>query len=114
MRSAVEEVEGVLVNLDAARIRNEQARIATTGFKAFFTAAEQNWRAGGISLLTLEEARRSASGAERNEIALLRDRVLHWIALYKALGGGWQAAAAPALDMPETNVAALNSAGEQP
>lgn len=114
VRSAVEEVEGVLVNLDAARIRNEQARIATTGFKAFFTAAEQNWRAGGISLLALEEARRSASAAERNEIALLRDRVLHWIALYKALGGGWQAAAAPAHDMPKTNVAALNSAGEQP
>ena len=49
-----------------------------------------NWRAGGASLLTLEEARRSALSAQIDQITLQRSRVQYWIALYKALGGGWQ------------------------
>ncbi len=91
VRGAVEEVETALVNLDSAQRRVENAHTASQGFTAYFLAAEKNWHAGGISLLALEEARRSASAAERNEIALQRDRVLYWIALYKALGGGWEA-----------------------
>jgi multidrug efflux system outer membrane protein len=89
VRAAVEEVETALVNLDSATRRVGDARIATTGYAAYFNAAEKNWRAGGLSLLMLEDARRSAAAAERNEIALQRERVLNWIALYKALGGGW-------------------------
>lgn len=107
VRGAIEEVESALVNLDAARSRNEQAHLASAGFRAYFQAAEQHWRAGGISLLALEDARRQASAAERNEIALQRDRVLYWIALYKALGGGWQAA-----PNPQLAASATNSAGE--
>ena len=44
------------------------------------------------SLLTLEQARRSAIAAELTDIQLQRDRVRAWIALYKSLGGGWTAA----------------------
>lgn len=94
VRSAVEEVETALTRLDAARRRTENARIAATGYRAYFQAAEQNWRAGGISLLTLEEARRSMLAAEESEIALQRDHVLAWIHLYKAMGGGWRSSAA--------------------
>jgi NodT family efflux transporter outer membrane factor (OMF) lipoprotein len=89
VRAAVEEVETALVNLDSANRRADSAHAATTGYAAYFAAAEKNWRAGGLSLLALEEARRMASMAERNEIALQRDRVQSWIALYKAIGGGW-------------------------
>ena len=115
VRGAVEEVETVLVNLEAARSRAEHARIATAGFDAYFKAAEQNWRAGGISLLALEDARRLASPAQRNEISLQRDRVLYWIALYKALGGGWQATVAQEIN-PSNGAAPavnLNGAGDQ-
>ena len=91
---AVEEVETALVQLDAARRRTDHAQTATLGYRAYFQAAEQHWRAGGLSLLALEEARRHMNAARRNEIALQRDQVLHWIALYKALGGNWQATAA--------------------
>ena len=117
LRSAVEEAETALVNLDSATRRAEHASTASQGFKAYFQAADQHWRAGGISLLALEEARRSASMAERNEIALQRDRVLHWIALYKALGGGWNAGQ-PRTGNTETNHAkdstrtALMTAGD--
>lgn len=89
VRSAVEEVEAALTQLDAARRRTENARIAATGYRSYFQSAEKNWRAGGLSLLGLEEARRSMLAAEATEITLQRDHVLAWIHLYKALGGGW-------------------------
>lgn len=91
-RAAVEEVETALVNLDSATQRAAYAHTASESFSAYFKAAETNWHSGGLSLLLLEEARRSATAAERNEIMLQRDQVLHWIALYKALGGGWNTA----------------------
>ncbi len=89
VRSAVEEVEAALTLLDAARRRTEDAHIAATAYRTYFQAAEQNWRAGGLSLLALEDARRSMLAAEAAEITLQRDHVLAWIHLYKALGGGW-------------------------
>lgn len=91
VRGAVEEVESVLVNLDSATQRAGQVHDAAAGFAAYAHAAEENWHAGGLSQLALEEARRFALAAERNEITVQRERVLNWIALYKALGGGWDA-----------------------
>lgn len=90
VRSAVKEVEQALVNLDSTAHRTEEAERAADDYRRFFRATEANWRAGGESLLTLEEARRSALSAEISLITLQRDRVKYWIALYKAFGGGWQ------------------------
>jgi NodT family efflux transporter outer membrane factor (OMF) lipoprotein len=87
--NAVEEVETALVRLDATQRQADNAHTARLGYQAYFQAAEKNWRVGGLSLLALEDARRALNAAERNEIALQRDRVLHWVALYKALGGAW-------------------------
>jgi NodT family efflux transporter outer membrane factor (OMF) lipoprotein len=90
VRNVVKEVEQALVNLDSTARRAEDAERAATEYRSYFQAMEINWRAGGASLLTLEEARRSALSAEIQQITLQRDRVEYWIALYKALGGGWQ------------------------
>lgn len=90
VRTAVKEVEQALVNLDSTARRAEEAERADDDYRRFFRATEVNWRAGGESLLTLEEARRSALSAEISLITLQRDRVEYWIALYKAFGGGWQ------------------------
>ncbi|HEY9067405.1 MAG TPA: efflux transporter outer membrane subunit [Burkholderiaceae bacterium] len=90
VRSAVKEVEQALVNLDSTARRSEEAERAASDYRAYFRATEANWRAGGESLLNLEEARRSALSAEITLITLQRDRVEYWIALYKALGGGWE------------------------
>ena len=98
VRTAVKEVEQALVNLDSTARRAAEAERAADDYRRYFRATEANWRAGGESLLTLEEARRSALSAQINLITLQRDRVEYWIALYKALGGGWQpgtAAASP-------------------
>jgi len=90
VRTAVKEVERALVNLDSTARRADEAQRAAEDYRRYFRATDRNWRAGGDSLLTLEEARRSALSAEVNLITLQRDRVEYWIALYKALGGGWQ------------------------
>ena len=89
-RNVVKEVEQALVNLDSAGRRSEDADIAAEEYRRYFQATEANWRAGRENLLTLEEARRRALSAEIQKITLQRDRIAYWVALYKALGGGWQ------------------------
>ena len=92
VRNAVKEVEQALVNLDSAARRETDARTAAESSQRYYRAVEANWRSGGASLITLEDARRTAISAElvKSLIGLQRDRVLDWINLYKALGGDWQ------------------------
>lgn len=91
VRTVVRDVEEALLNLDGARRRAEQAEKAAREYRSYFLSSENNWRAGRTSLLALEEARRSALSSEITEITLQQNRVQYWIALYKAVGGGWQA-----------------------
>lgn len=86
---AVSEVETALVRIDATRKRIGDASIAAKNYRTYFAAIDENWRAGGASLLDREEARRSAQTAEISLIEVRRDAARYWIALYKALGGGW-------------------------
>ncbi|EUB99959.1 RND efflux system, outer membrane lipoprotein, NodT family [Rhizobium sp. CF080] len=91
---AVSEVETALIRIDATRRRIGDTSVAAKNYRAYFAAIDENWRAGGASLLDREEARRSAQSAEISLIEVRRDAVRYWIALYKALGGGWGNAAA--------------------
>lgn len=91
VRTAIREVEQALVRLDAATRRTGDARTAAEGYRSYFEAIDRNWRAGGASLLDREEALRNALNAEVSLITVQRDQIEYWIALYKALGGGWQA-----------------------
>jgi len=89
VRHAVREVEEALVNLDSARRRVDDARIAMEGYRTSFTATEARYRSGLASLVELEDARRTALAAETAWVALQRERIAAWIALYRATGGGW-------------------------
>ena len=91
VRSAVLEVEQALVQLYGASRRSDAAATAAERYRRYFVATEINWRAGGTSLLTLEETRRTSLAAETALLALKRDQLRQYIALYKALGGGWEA-----------------------
>jgi outer membrane protein, multidrug efflux system len=91
VRNAVKEVEQALVRLDSMARREEEARKSAEGYLAYLTATEQNWHVGSTSLLNLETARRSAISAEVILLELQQNRVSCWIALYKAMGGGWDA-----------------------
>ena len=89
VRQAVREVEEALVTLESARLRTEDARTATEDYRVSFNATEARYRSGLASLVELEDARRTALAAETAWVALQRERVAAWIALYRALGGGW-------------------------
>lgn len=91
VRQAVREVEQALVTLESARARSEDARIAVEGYRASFVATESRYRSGLGSLIELEDQRRVLLAAETTLVALQRERIAAWIALYRALGGGWEA-----------------------
>ncbi|MBC5782817.1 efflux transporter outer membrane subunit [Ramlibacter sp. USB13] len=90
VRLAVREVEEALVNLDSAISRSEDVRTAYEGYRASFLAAEARYRSGLGSLIEMEDQRRLALGAELALANVQRDRLAAWIALYRALGGGWE------------------------
>jgi outer membrane protein TolC len=89
VRQAVREVEQALVNLDSARRRSVDARVAAEGYHASFVATAARYRSGLGSLIEVEDQRRAALAAETTLVTLQRDRIAAWIALYRALGGGW-------------------------
>jgi NodT family efflux transporter outer membrane factor (OMF) lipoprotein len=90
-RQAIREVEEAMVNLESTALRNEDAKIATEGYRASFNATQSRYQNGLASLVELEDARRTALAAEMALVALQRERQTAWIALYRAAGGGWSA-----------------------
>ncbi|MCQ8120007.1 TolC family protein, partial [Methylomonas rosea] len=91
IRAAIKEVEQALVNLSGAEQRESVEGRSAEQYRRYFRAAELNWRAGGLSLLSLEDARGQMIAQEISHITQQQNRVQYWIALYKALGGGWRA-----------------------
>lgn len=111
VRDAVREIEEALVRLDAAARREGDADIAALQYERYFQAGDEKFRAGASGLLDLEEARRNSLSARLTRVGVQLDRVQAWIALYKALGGGWQAVPPAAPDaMPPVAI----KPGEQP
>lgn len=103
---AVREVEQALVRLDAAGRRLADARAAEEGYRQFLEAATTQWENGAISLLDLEQARRNAQNASAALVQTQRERIGAWLALYKAVGGGWQ----PAAPAPSASLRAIEDA----
>lgn len=93
VRQAVAEVEQALVNLESARARGEDVRTAAAGYRASLAATEALYRSGLGNLIDVEDQRRVALAAETALVSLQRERIAAWIALYRALGGGWEAPA---------------------
>jgi len=104
LRGAVREVEEALVQLQSTDARSADARVAAEGFEQSLQANEALYKNGAASLFQLEDARRSAVQARSALIDLQRERVTAWISLYRALGGGWDASAAPTGGEPATRL----------
>jgi outer membrane protein, multidrug efflux system len=90
VRGAVREVEESLVNLDSTSERASNTGIAAEGYQRSFEGVEARYKAGLASLFELEESRRTLLAAQGALIALQLERRNAWVALYRALGGGWQ------------------------
>jgi NodT family efflux transporter outer membrane factor (OMF) lipoprotein len=87
---AVREFEESLVRIVAAGNRAADAKAALRGYEAFLTAADARVRAGGGSMIELEEARRAVVAANFAVVTIERDRLNGWITLYRAVGGAWR------------------------
>lgn len=92
LRLAIRDVENALVSLQGTADRSADAQIAADNFEVSFRATEARYKSGFGTLFELEDARRSALAAQTTLIDLRRERVAAWIALYRALGGGWSQA----------------------
>ena len=86
----IKEVEQAMVRLDSYAQRETVQQKSVEGYRAYLDATEKNLRAGNVSQLDYETARRSSLSAEIALIELKQSRLSSWIALYKAVGGGWQ------------------------
>lgn len=98
LRQAVAEVEQALVSLDGLGQREVNTATALAGYTQSLTATEARYRVGFANLNELEDARRLRLSAESGAIALQQERINTWIALYVALGGGFD---------PENNLSAI-------
>jgi NodT family efflux transporter outer membrane factor (OMF) lipoprotein len=106
VRQAVREVEEALVTLQSTAEREGDAQTAVTGYRASFTGTDARYRNGLASLVELEDARRAQLGAETALATLQRERRSAWVALYRAMGGGWT----PAMTGPDAGPSASSNA----
>ena len=88
-RQAVREVEEALVKLAGVGTRMPDTRAAAQGYNESLAGARSRQEAGLANLIELEDARRTALAAEGAVAALEYQGVSAWIALYRAVGGGW-------------------------
>jgi multidrug efflux system outer membrane protein len=89
VREAVHEIEDALVRLDVANTRLAQSRTMQRKYREIDMAVQVRHDAGMYNRLDLEEAHRNAFQSEQTAATDSREAVSAWIALYKALGGGW-------------------------
>lgn len=95
LRRAIAEVEQSLVALEALRTQLATSQQAVAGYTRSFEATEARYRVGLANLNELEEARRLKLNADSGAVALQLDHLNTWIALYVALGGGFDPQIAP-------------------
>jgi len=94
---ALEDVENALLALDSARARQAQFALALEAASNTAILSRVQYRAGLTDFRALLEAERSLLSA-RDGLANSRgDEALALVRLYRALGGGWDPAAAPAI-----------------
>jgi outer membrane protein, multidrug efflux system len=86
---AVRETEEALTRLNNANERMPHLRETTVGYEAFARAAQARLAAGVGTVLELEEARRAVLGAQVAILNAERERLIAWVSLYRAVGGGW-------------------------
>jgi outer membrane protein, multidrug efflux system len=90
-RRAVREVEEALVRLDSLNQREGESLKASKGYRESLQAAQERYKFGLASILDLEETRRLSVNADNILANVRRERVNAYIALYRAVGGGWDA-----------------------
>ncbi|TVV69859.1 efflux transporter outer membrane subunit [Sphingomonas solaris] len=92
---AFEEVENALTQLSSAERREREIGIAAEAARNAAIYARTQYRAGLVDFQSLLDTERSLLSSEDASASARADRATATVQLYKALGGGWQAAPAP-------------------
>jgi multidrug efflux system outer membrane protein len=95
--TALEDVENALLALRASRERQAQFAIALDASTNSAILSRVQYRSGLIDFQQLLDAERSLLSARDGMATSRGDEALALVQLYRALGGGWDAAASPAI-----------------
>lgn len=93
--NALEEAENALVALSTAERREREILVAEEAARNAVAYARAQYRAGLIDFQALLESERSLLSSQDNRVTARADRATATVQLYKALGGGWEAAPQP-------------------
>ncbi len=93
--TALEDVENAIVALDTARQRETQFRIAYDAASASAILARSQYRSGLTDFTTLNQQEAALLSAQNGLVQARSDQATALIALYNALGGGWDASVIP-------------------
>lgn len=86
---ALEEVENAIVALGRERVRIAKLTAAVASYREAATLARSLYRGGSANFFTVLDAERSLYTAEDSLVQSRIALATHYIALNKALGGGW-------------------------
>lgn len=89
VRTAVREVEAALLTLHHNSQRLTAIEAAVKNYHSHLLATQSLYKSGLASTLELENAQRMDLQAQMALIETRRSQVGAWIALYRAVGGGW-------------------------
>jgi outer membrane protein TolC len=92
VRQAVMEVENALVRVNSSVQREQASLVAEANYQRYSEATERRFQTGGRDVLEVETARRQYVTGRRSVAEARLERAQAWIALYRAVGGGWQQA----------------------
>jgi outer membrane protein, multidrug efflux system len=98
--TALSDVENALVSLANSRRRVVTLGAAVDDSHAALVFAQSQYRAGLIDFQTLLDSERTLLTSQDSLAQARADRATALVQLYKALGGGWQAAPLPGTAMP--------------
>lgn len=87
--TALEDVENAIISLAQERVRNEKLQAAATAYRQSASLLRTLYETGSTSFLDVLDAERSLYSAEDSLIASDLAIATSYIALNKALGGGW-------------------------
>jgi multidrug efflux system outer membrane protein len=90
---ALEDTEGALINYGHSQTRREALRVAAAASDKAADLARRRFEGGLIDFLEVLDAERTALSAELLLSQSRTDAATSLIAVYKALGAGWEAAA---------------------
>lgn len=105
VRNAVREVEEALVLLRSTQDRAQDSQVSAEGYAQTLAATQTRYGQGLASLVELEDARRNALASESALLALDLERSRAWVALYRALGGGFESQSVTAPTTAQTTAA---------